>query len=122
MKHSPTLQLLRDGVYILQRPEPDLRNILTVEKEVETASEDSGSPASQLRGDADGGGKGMLPWLTEWRLKLALASPERFQARHISLSSASTPICGAEQLRKLPCADGRQSPPPLSTQQSCVGP
>ena len=67
---------------MLQRPVVDLSNIHNVEREVETASEDSGSPGSLFRngGEAYEGSKRSLPWLTEWRLKLALTSTERYQA------------------------------------------
>ena len=64
------------------RPEADLRNIQQVEREVETASEDSGSPASAIGpGSADGseGARRQLPWLTEWRLRSALSSVDRYQ-------------------------------------------
>lgn len=50
-----------------------------VEREVETASEDSGSPNSILRAGKFEGSHTSLPWLTEWRLRLALTSPRRYQ-------------------------------------------
>lgn len=66
----------------MQRPEADLRNVQIVEKEVETASEDSGSPNSILRAGRFEGSHSSLPWLTEWRLRLALTSPARYQVQN----------------------------------------
>lgn len=75
----------------VQRPEADLRNVQVVEKEVETASEDSGSPNSILRAGRFEGSHSSLPWLTEWRLRLALTSPSRYQ------------VCGVVSHRILFC-------------------
>ena len=64
------------------RPEADLRNIQQAEREVETASEDSGSPASGMgpaSTDGSEGARRQLPWLTEWRLRSALSSVDRYQ-------------------------------------------
>lgn len=69
----------------LQRPEADLRNVQIVEGEVETASEDSGSPNSILRAGRFEAAHASLPWLTEWRLRLALTSPSRYQVLELAV-------------------------------------
>lgn len=73
----------------LLQPEVLLKNVRLVERDVETASESSNSPNSAKQSERFGSNKSKFGWLTEWRVRTAIASVAKYQVLRPSLSFLS---------------------------------